>query len=153
MGKKQGKFHKFLALSASEQGLLIRIAFLLLVVSISLFFFPFRIVIKRIESVQLRVRRIDPASDCVSDRIGWAVRVASQYMPFAKCLTQALVTKFMLAQQGCPGQLRIGVFKRDNGTLEAHAWVESEGRIVIGELSNICRYRPMPPITGNGSWM
>ena len=148
MQKKQGKLQKFLDLSANEKRLLFKAAGLLLVVRISLILLPFRTVIKRIESVQPGKGLAGDPSELVCERVGWAVKVARRYMPFAKCLPQAVVAKILLARQACPAQLRIGVYKTENGALEAHAWVESEGRIVIGELSDISRFSPLPSITG-----
>ena len=71
--------------------------------------------------------------DYLPDRIVWAVVVASRYVPKSTCLTQALTAQVLLAQRGFPAQLHIGVAKQgEDKPLEAHAWVESEGRIVIG---------------------
>ena len=65
------------------------------------------------------------------DRYAWAVDVASRRVPRASCLTQALALQSLLARAGYPSELRIGVAK-DGAALEAHAWLESGGRIVIG---------------------
>jgi hypothetical protein len=146
--KKQRKLQKFLAISANEKKLLLTVAGLLLMVRISLVFLPFRTVLKRIESVSPGKRLEGVPPELVCARVSWAVRVVRKYMPFAKCLPQAMVVKLLLARQACPGQLRIGVYKRENGALEAHAWVESKGRIIIGELSDISRYNRLPAITG-----
>ena len=57
------------------------------------------------------------------------------------CLVQAVAAEVMLNQAGHPRELRIGVA---NGADEliAHAWVESEGRVVIGEIE-LDRYAPL----------
>jgi Transglutaminase-like superfamily len=69
------------------------------------------------------------------------VRVASRYVPRASCLTQALVLHILLRREGLPSRIRIGVSK-DAGFFEAHAWVESHDRVVIGD-SGLQRYVPM----------
>jgi hypothetical protein len=53
-------------------------------------------------------------------------------VPGATCLTQALATRVLLAWHGQAGAvIRFGV-RHDGGALVAHAWVEHEGRVVIG---------------------
>jgi hypothetical protein len=38
----------------------------------------------------------------------------------------------MLEEAGVPASLRIGVTRKKSGELEAHAWVESSGKVIIG---------------------
>jgi hypothetical protein len=45
-----------------------------------------------------------------------------------------------------PASLRIGVSKGQRGDLQAHAWVESHGSIVIGNLSNLSHFTTMPSL-------
>lgn len=74
----------------------------------------------------------------------WAVEQSSRYSPgLVKCLARALTTQVLLKQQGYPCELRIGVAKGQQGKLEAHAWVESRGQIVIGHLPDLSRYKPL----------
>lgn len=74
-------------------------------------------------------------------QLSWAVRAVSRYVPHATCLTQALALHIMLRQEGLPSRIQIGVSK-DAGHFEAHAWVESQDRVVIGD-SGLPRYTPM----------
>jgi len=78
------------------------------------------------------------------DRVGWAVQAAGRRTLKANkpCLAQALVAHRLLLKSGHPADLQIGVTRADSGDLEAHAWVECRGRIVVGggELS---RYTPL----------
>ena len=146
---KMEKLNKLYKISTEKKGLLLLAASLLIIVRISLFAFPFKMLIKRIESLQNKKQTYRATQMFSCENIGWAVRVASRYMPFAKCLTQALAVKLLLIWQACPGQLCIGVSKNNDGMLEAHAWVESDGQIVIGGQSDISRFRPLPPIMKN----
>ena len=82
------------------------------------------------------------------EKIVWAVTVASRYVPAATCLTQALAGQILLAQHGEPALLQIGVAKNEAGNLEAHAWVESRGRIVIGDSRELFRYTRLPSVEG-----
>ncbi len=62
----------------------------------------------------------------------WAIAVAGKYMPGTTCLSLALAAQRMLNREGYPAHLHIGVAKDHTGSFGAHAWVESDGRIVIG---------------------
>lgn len=69
----------------------------------------------------------------------WAVRTAGRYVPSSRpCLTQALVLDSYLRRRGYPSRIALGV-ARGAGRLEAHAWVESEGRVVLGG-EDLARY-------------
>jgi hypothetical protein len=67
------------------------------------------------------------------DWIAWSVGSAARFVPRATCLTQALAGEVLLRCAGYPADVRIGVAKDPAGKLEAHAWVESGGRVVIGD--------------------
>jgi len=60
----------------------------------------------------------------------WAVMVGTRTVPNSTCLIRALALSRLLAQNGYESRLHIGV-KRTDGTFEAHAWVEHDGRAVI----------------------
>lgn len=77
------------------------------------------------------------------DCIVWAVNKSSQYMPGVKCLARALTTEVLMNQYGHQPQLRIGVAKR-RGKLEAHAWVESQGQVLIGQLQDLSQFSVLP---------
>lgn len=67
-------------------------------------------------------------------RIVWAVTTAAWYFPTAcACLPQALAAQVLLGRRNHPAEVKIGVTKAEGQvTLEAHAWLECEGRIVLG---------------------
>ncbi len=70
--------------------------------------------------------------------------IASRYVPAATCLTQSLATKVLLSRQGHQASVRIGVARSEAGQFQAHAWVESNGRVVIGgPESHLKRYTPL----------
>ena len=67
------------------------------------------------------------------DRIIRAVNAAGKFIPGAKnCLVRAISAKVILGRRGYSTNLRFGVKKEEGGTLGAHAWLEGEGRVVIG---------------------
>lgn len=78
-------------------------------------------------------------------RLSWLVAVAGRYsLTTATCLKQALVLSWLLGRRGIETSLRIGV-ARQEGILEAHAWLEHQGRIIFdpGEGE---RFEPLSPI-------
>lgn len=62
------------------------------------------------------------------------------------CLTQALALWVFARRRGYPSDLRIGVRKTPDGRVEAHAWIEQDGRILIGWLPDLDTFSVLPPI-------
>jgi hypothetical protein len=60
-----------------------------------------------------------------------AVRAAGRTVPWSNCLSEALTAWVLLSRAGREPTLRIGVTKGEG--IEAHAWVECDGAIVIGD--------------------
>lgn len=56
------------------------------------------------------------------------------------CLPRSLTLWHLLRRRGTPAQLQIGVAKID-GQLAAHAWVESDGK-VVNDRPDIAQYYP-----------
>ncbi|MGH9254312.1 MAG: lasso peptide biosynthesis B2 protein [Vicinamibacterales bacterium] len=80
----------------------------------------------------------------IADRMVWAVETASRRFPaIGTCLTQALAVHVLLAGRSIHSDLRIGVTRTPNGKFIAHAWLERDGRILIGEADHK-HYSPMP---------
>jgi hypothetical protein len=69
-----------------------------------------------------------PVADPV--RIGYLVNAAAG-LPLvpATCLTRSLLLNWLLRRRGVRSELRIGV-RMEGSALDAHAWVECEGRPV-----------------------
>lgn len=78
------------------------------------------------------------------DRIAAAVRTAARRLPVeAACLGNAIVARAMLAANDHDAALRIGVAKDGPDDLSAHAWVERDGRVLVGDLPDLGSYRPL----------
>lgn len=85
-------------------------------------------------------------------RVAWGVRNAARAIPGATCLTQALAAQFLLARLGYPSQIRIGVAKDSDGELLAHAWLLSNGSVVIGgSMQELSRYVVLTEISARSS--
>lgn len=135
----------FLSLSAEDRKLLLKAWCLLWVVRLGLWAFPFAWIRWASRRVSHPVRRLagDPPS---VTRIGWAVNIASRYVPLAThCLTRAISTEILLRRRGYAAELCYGVRRTRETPFIAHAWVESEGVVVIGggpDLTNIEKLMP-----------
>jgi hypothetical protein len=82
-----------------------------------------------------RNARERPAASARPSRslLAWSVRTAGRYVPSSRpCLTQALVLDSYLRRWEYPSRIAIGVARGSRGELEAHAWVESDGVVVLG---------------------
>jgi hypothetical protein len=77
--------------------------------------------------------------------VSWAVRAAGRRTFKSTCLVEALTAQLLLARYGHPSSLRVGVARDPKGQFVAHAWVEVEGRIVVGERPGMS-YTPLPDL-------
>jgi len=89
----------------------------------------------------------DSAGRAVLDEVRFAVITAARNVPWnAVCLPQAIAGKLMLARRGYASTLHLGVARTPAGGLLAHAWLEVDGQIVVGELG----IRGMTPVARFG---
>ncbi len=73
------------------------------------------------------------ASGLAPARIAWAVRNASRLVPRSTCLVQALAARHLLARHGFAANVVIGVARQHETGFDAHAWVEYQGAVLIGQ--------------------
>ena len=124
------RIHKFLNLSSSERRLLIKTWILLGVIRLGLELVPFSTLRELLFKLTFLFRGL--GKDFSGEYLVWSVAVVSPYVPKTTCLAQALTAQFLLQRAGHQARLHIGVNYGIGGRLEAHAWVESQGRILIG---------------------
>jgi hypothetical protein len=73
------------------------------------------------------------------------IQRVARWVPAATCLTQALSAQILLARGGHRSVLRIGVIRGSTSGIKAHAWIEKDGRIVIGgDVPGMSEFRPLP---------
>jgi len=136
-------FRKFFGLPATERFLLVLAVTLLAAIRIALWLLPFKI-LQRISAKTARTcAALHKQSQFSTERGVWAIQVASRYVPHATCLTQALAAQALLGFGGIPSSIRIGVAKETAGSFEAHAWLESGGKILMGGAEADQRYTPL----------
>lgn len=92
--------------------------------------------------------RLPVVRRCSAERVAWAVGVAAKRSPCGStCLATALVGQALMWRHGHDARLRIGVRRDRNTEFGAHAWLEREGRIVVGgPRSVVDRYEPFPEL-------
>jgi hypothetical protein len=145
------RISRLLGLSRTNQRLLLQATILLAAARIGLktmSFATLRNILSKLATTG--TGRIDPAAhdDTARQRIIWAVETAGRHFPaIGTCLTEALAAHVLLARIGHQSNLQIGVTRDQNGKFVAHAWLEEDGAIVLGE--NWARhYTPMPKLNG-----
>ena len=119
---------KFLALSASDKLYLIYCVPIVAGTRIGLSLLSYR----TLKSWLPNDTRWEPAGNDELRRVSWGVRNAARIVPGASCLTQALAAQFLLARSGHRSQIQIGVARDAGGRFLAHAWLISNGRVVVG---------------------
>ena len=105
----------------------------------------------------LRVLRFTTVQRCVHrwnvktrdesgpDKIGWAVRAIGSRLRRTTCLVEALAAEWMLRRRGHRPALKIGVRRGAEAGLDAHAWVECSGAVVIGRAPDLSEYVVLSP--------
>ena len=125
--------HSVRSLPKEDVNLLFRAMALESSVRIALWVVPYRTVRARIDRLSRPRRSGPPPTPRLADRIGWAVRNAARLVPASTCLIQALAASLMLRRAGLPAELHIGVAREGETGLRAHAWVDVDGRAIVGD--------------------
>ena len=146
------RLRKFLRLSGIEQRLLLKAVLLLGAIRLGLWLLPFQTLRRCLaESTRIGIKPREKRERPSRERIIWAVETAGRFTPpAATCLTQALTAQVLLLRWGYPALLRIGAAKEEGERFMAHAWVESEGKVVIGG-HGIERYTLLASLQGKGA--
>ena len=133
---------KLCNLSSGDRRLLVEAALFAMAVRIGLWTLPFRKLASLVQQVPgMKLRAGKPAPPAM--RFQWAVQAASRFIPGSSCLSRALTLQGLLARYHRTADLRIGVAKPRAGSVEAHAWIELDGQVLLGG-SQIDRYAPLP---------
>lgn len=135
------KLARFLRLSWSDQILLCQAAFRMSLVSLAVRLLPFSWWRSRLDPGPLS--RSSGSGDDQASRIVWAVEVAARHVPGVTCLVQSVVGLEMLRQAGYQAEIQVGINGTPEQPLRAHAWVESEGRILLGGERSASQYIPL----------
>jgi len=121
---------KLASLPARDVLLLLRTGVLLVAVALGLRFFSLR----ELQALLGRWGRSRAPAEAA--RLAWTVEAAGRHR-LGTCLSRALALQVLLSRHGFSSRLWLGV-QRDTvgaaarGPLRAHAWLEHDGRAIIG---------------------
>jgi len=83
-----------------------------------------------------------PLASAEIEDVVWAVDRVGRSLPRVfTCLPLALTARFMLRRRGADPALRIGVMRDPGGALTAHAWLEIDGKVILGAVPELGRFR------------
>jgi hypothetical protein len=135
---------KFAGLAPQERHLILRAFLVVAMVRVGLSTMRFKSLRRRLAHAGLGRESCQETSFSPA-QIANAVTIASSCVPAATCLTQALACQTLLQQYGYTAAIRIGVARNLDGRIEAHAWLERLGRVIIGGPSErLERYTVLP---------
>ena len=119
------------ALTWADWRLLVAVAVAQAITSAALRAMPLPALRTRASRLRRIARFVAPDSE---ERVVWALEATGRRLAgLSTCLVRALVAELLLGSPDQPTRLTIGVRHGMNGsTLESHAWVAREGRVVIG---------------------
>jgi hypothetical protein len=142
-----GRLDQFLALPPAERATLLRALVWLPLVALQLR-------LRGFDAASRVARRVGARSDRAPDPRATARLVATAArhgLHRGNCLSQSLTLQRLLARNGIAAELRIGA-RRAGEKLEAHAWVEHEGRPLNDGADVAQRFppfdlrSPLPPL-------
>jgi hypothetical protein len=117
---------RLVQLPRGERSLLLRAAFAILLIRITL---PW-LALERVQRIAMLV--VLPSNKTYTiDLIVCAIRRAARLITGSSCLEQALAAQALLTRHGYKPRLTIGVAK-DRAHFEAHAWVTCGDEVLIG---------------------
>jgi len=116
-------------LTSAEKRLLFEAAFTIVIIRIMFQYLTLAGVHRAAVAVSA-ARRSDGA--CAAQQIVWAIEKAARLIARSNCLIQALAGQALLIRYGYKPCLIVGVARDEDLGFEAHAWVTSEGQILIG---------------------
>lgn len=120
-------------LSRAERGLLVAAVWRIALVRVALWVLPSGWIVRYVTRLSAKGAVRHRPSGRI-EGILWAVAAASRRIPDASCLTQAIVALLLLRRHGYSAQFCVGV-AHDAGGFRAHAWLERDGRVLIGRMS------------------
>ena len=135
-------------LSTAEKLLIVQMTILLVLIRLGLRVFNLNSLRKRLDWIASRFSGSPQQGDLYLDQVVWAATtVGRRVLDDGPCLAQALAVQFLLKRRRLPAELCIGVTKDTSGKLVAHAWVETNGQVVIGgSQEDLDQYSRLPEL-------
>ena len=136
---------RFLRIPWAEKWLQINVIFTLGVIKLGLLLIPFRY-LYHLAARFSRPKSVRGTPDTIPlEEIITVIHRASQrFLGANSCFPQALTGKVLLERHGYPVQIRLGVRQAEQGKLIAHAWVEKDGKVILGGPESLIEtYKPL----------
>lgn len=140
---------RFRSLNSTDRRVVLEAVALLALTSVGLHLFRFQTLRRTLTfrprpltRQSLAPRGAESSTNAVA-RVTWGVTAAATRFPVStSCLVRALAADAMLRHRGFASEVRFGVRKRGDrvSPLEAHAWVECDGEVVLGEIESLPDY-------------
>lgn len=121
----------FLKLPSGEKKVALNSFLWVIRIRIMLWIFHFSTVQNRVQKIACNYNST-PKNTITMNRLRIMIVAASRYVPRATCLVQALAGYILFSQYGFNTSIKIGVLT-ENGEFEAHAWLEHDEKVVLGE--------------------
>lgn len=142
------RFLNFFRLPLTEKLLLGESLVMVALIGFGLQVVPFKFFRKSLATQLVKDAKQEPIDWKQINLIVRSVRSVSRFVPFASCLPQALTAMFLIKLKGQHSELKIGVAKDENELFKAHAWLETNGRIIIGKLPGHRQYKVLDSFFG-----
>jgi hypothetical protein len=128
------KLIKFIRLNGFERRLFVEAFIWLGIARLTILIVPFRRLAPYLGRHMVESdETVSPRNDDLRTKAAWALQTAAHYTPWeSKCLVQAVAGKTMLKLRGVPSTLYLGLAKKENRELNAHAWLRSGDIILTG---------------------
>ena len=122
---------RLFALSSADRRMLLEAAWVVLGVRAALWMLPSRVILQRVRTL-VAMTHETPAPENSVDSVVCAVERTARRVPGATCLTQAIAAQLLLRRRGFASRICLGVGEASDGGFIAHAWLERDGRILLG---------------------
>lgn len=134
MNKQTSTLAIFWSKSLSNKFLLFRIFLMLSIAGAANILLPFKVYSRFLGQINSESSKNPKQVDWqYVERISKSVRNVSKVSPFQfKCLVQATVGKYFIAQKRIESTIYFGVKKDESQNLKAHAWLRVGPKIVLG---------------------
>lgn len=119
-------------LPSRRRRLIVPALLVLVCVRLALSLLPYRTRMRCLEALRRHTSRMTPG-DATPEDVARVVARVSAVVPLASCLTQALATCLLLRPDEKTARLRIGVRHGEAGGLQAHAWIETDAGVLLGD--------------------
>ena len=139
--KRLGRYlNRWRQLSGNERLAFLKAILCLLSIKTSLVILPFS-TFRKLFHWFSKTEEVKDLSPKQIKEIVWAVDSAADHLPFELlCLPRALAAKYLLRK--VPSlTLEIGIEINPSKSFEAHAWVEKNGSVIIGDWSGSVSYQ------------